>query len=206
MDRRDEREDGQSRIVGLHDDDGSFDRRFWEEQGPTRRLEAVWELTLQYLEFHPEAGESRLREVFAALNAERVEYLLVGGYALAFHAVPRFTKDLDVWIRSSPENAARAYRGLKAFGAPMQPLTEKDLTTSDIVYQIGIAPNRIDILTSIDGVSFDEAWPNRVRGTYGDQEITVISREDLIRNKSASARPQDLVDVDTLKKTKGGTP
>ncbi|HSM92248.1 MAG TPA: nucleotidyl transferase AbiEii/AbiGii toxin family protein [Anaeromyxobacteraceae bacterium] len=140
------------------------------------------------------------RDLFAALNGARAEFLLVGGYALAVHALPRFTKDLDVWVNPTPENAARVLSALKAFGAPLGELTERDLSTPGIVFQMGLPPNRIDILTSIDGVTFGEAWPSRLATEYGGQPLPVIGRAHLVANKRASARPQDLVDADALER------
>src|SRR3954468_9266451 len=95
------------------------------------------------------------RDLFAALNATNAEYLLVGGYAVGLHAAPRFTKDLDVFVRASDENAARVLSALQAFGAPLGDLTRGDLAKPGTVFQVGIAPNRIDIINQIDGVSFD---------------------------------------------------
>ena len=138
------------------------------------------------------------RDLFAALNAAEARYLLVGGYAVAFHAQPRFTKDLDVWTEPTPENATRVLAALRAFGAPVGDLTAEDLARPGIVFQMGVPPNRIDIVTAIDGVSFAEAWPGRSATTYGDQPVPVIGKADLIRNKRASGRPQDLLDVASL--------
>ncbi len=107
------------------------------------------------------------RDLFAELNGAGAEYLLVGGYALAFHAVPRFTKDLDIWVNATPENALRVHAALVQFGAPVAELTPPDLGTPGIVFQIGIPPNRIDVLTSIDGVQFADAWSERVSTQYG---------------------------------------
>src|SRR6266508_3067940 len=101
------------------------------------------------------------RDLFAALNAAGAEYLLVGGYALAVHAAPRFTKDLDVWVNPTPENAARVHEALRWFGAPLGELRVEDLSTSGIVFQLGVPPNRIDVLTAIDGVSFPDACLER---------------------------------------------
>jgi hypothetical protein len=140
------------------------------------------------------------RDLFAELNAAGAEYLLVGGYALAVHAAPRFTKDLDVWVDPRTENAARVRAALERFGAPLQDLTESDLATPGIVFQIGVPPNRIDVLTAIDGVSFHEAWPERIETTYGGERVPVIGRRHLIQNKRASGRPQDLVDADLLER------
>lgn len=138
------------------------------------------------------------RDLFAALNDARVEYLVVGGYALAAHGHVRATKDLDVWIRATSDNAERLMQALDAFGAPTSRVTAADFASPGTVYQIGVAPVRVDILTTIDGVTFDEAWPDRVSSRYGDQHIHVLSRRDLLRNKRASGRSQDLADVDAL--------
>jgi hypothetical protein len=134
------------------------------------------------------------------LNGAGAEYLLVGGYALAIHAAPRFTKDLDVWVNPTRENAPRVLTALKAFGAPLGELTETDLMTPGVVFQMGLPPNRIDLLTSIDGVAFSEAWPARITTEYGREQLPVIGRAQLIANKRASGRPQDLVDADAIER------
>ena len=139
-----------------------------------------------------------LIDLLRAFGDHRVEYLVVGAHALAAHGHVRATKDLDVWIRATPENAARAYRALAAFGAPLSDLTEGDLATPGTVFQIGVAPVRIDILTHIDGVEFDEAWEARVSASFGPVASQVLSREHLIRNKRASGRLQDLADLERL--------
>jgi len=112
------------------------------------------------------------RDLFAALNDAGAEYLVVGAHALAAHGHVRATKDLDVWIRASPENAARVYRALGSFGAPLQGLSVEDLAGPDLVFQIGIPPVRIDIITSIDGVDFDSAWRERMPSEYGISGFT----------------------------------
>ena len=137
-------------------------------------------------------------DLFAALNAAEARYLLVGGYAVALHAEPRFTKDLDIWIEASAGNAARVHRALAAFGAPLSGISELDLATSGNVVQIGVPPNRIDVVTSIDGVEFPEAWSDHVVTTYGHQSVPAIGKDALIKNKRASGRPQDLLDVERL--------
>ncbi len=142
------------------------------------------------------------RDLFAALNAAGAEYLLVGGYALAVHAVPRFTKDLDVWVNPTSANAARTMAALSSFGAPIGNLVEKDLATPGIVFQMGLPPNRIDVLTAIDGVAFDEAWPERLETEYGGERIHVIGRRHLVANKRASGRPRDLADAEDLERTR----
>jgi hypothetical protein len=138
------------------------------------------------------------RDLFAALNAAQAEHLVIGAYALAVHGVPRFTKDLDLWVRPSPENAGRVWSALQAFGAPLANLTADDFTHPGWMIQIGIAPNRIDLLTSADGLDFEEAWGRREAHTYGGQPVWILSRADLIRNKRATGRPQDLVDIQSL--------
>jgi hypothetical protein len=138
------------------------------------------------------------RDLFAALNAAGARYLLVGGYAVAFHAQPRFTKDLDVWTEPEPSNAPLVYEALRRFGAPLGELTTADLSRAGTIFQIGVPPNRIDIVTSIDGVSFGEAWPDRAQTTYGAEPVPVIGRRHLVQNKRASGRPQDLLDLKIL--------
>jgi len=140
------------------------------------------------------------RDLFAVLNGAEAEFLIVGGYALAVHGVPRFTKDLDIWVRANETNAIRVWNALAAFGAPFGDLKLEDLSSPGIIFQMGVPPNRIDIITGIDGVTFDEAWVRRVPSAYGDQPVAVIGREELIRNKSATGRPQDALDVDTLRR------
>lgn len=132
------------------------------------------------------------------LSAAEARYLIVGAYAVSLHARPRATGDLDIWVEPTAENAARVHRALEAFGAPLQDLSEADLRTPGIVYQIGVAPRRIDVLTSLTGVSFDEAWRDRVSGKMGDLDCPFIGREQLIRNKRALGRPRDLADLELL--------
>lgn len=139
-------------------------------------------------------------DLFASLNDAGAKFLLVGGYALAIHAHPRFTKDLDVWVSPDAENARAVHDALTAFGAPMASLTMADLATPGLIFQIGIPPNRIDILTAIDGVAFDDAWPRRMVATYGRHDIAVIGKADLVRNKRATGRAQDTLDADTLER------
>jgi hypothetical protein len=138
------------------------------------------------------------RDMLSALSEEGADYLLVGAYALAVHGVPRATGDMDVWVRPSLANAARVLAALMRFGAPRGSLAEQDLITPGIVLQIGVAPRRIDILTSIDGVDFDDAWAARHHARVEGLEIPVLARQHLIRNKKATGRPQDLADVARL--------
>jgi hypothetical protein len=138
------------------------------------------------------------RDLLAEFNAHKVEFLVIGAYALAAHGHVRATEDLEVWVRPDAENAKKVIQALRSFGAPLQDLTEKDLTTPGVVFQIGVAPLRIDVLTAIDGVEFAEAWPSRLITKFADQPIAVLSREHLIKNKRAAGRTQDLADVERL--------
>jgi hypothetical protein len=138
------------------------------------------------------------RDLFAEFNAREVEYLVVGAHALAAHGFVRATKDLDVWVRPSELNASRVLVALAAFGAPVRDLTESDLRSPGTIFQIGVAPVRIDVITSIDGVAFEDAWSSRIQGPFGDQVVPLLSRDDLIRNKRAAGRAQDLLDVEWL--------
>jgi len=142
------------------------------------------------------------RDLLAEFNAQGVEYLVVGAYALAAHGHVRATKDLDVWVRPEAENARRVLKALRAFGAPLHDLTEEDLTTPGLIFQIGVPPVRIDVLTAIDGVEFAEAWPARMLTKFMDQPVAVLSKEHMIKNKRATGRTQDLADVERLE-TKG---
>ena len=141
------------------------------------------------------------KDLFVELNAHGVEFLVVGAHALAAHGHVRATKDLDVWVRPDRENATRVIRALSAFGAPTHAVTEDDFAVPGITFQIGIEPVRIDIITAVDGLTFEPAWQNRITSEYGGERVFVVSREDLIRNKRAAARPQDLVDVAALERT-----
>jgi hypothetical protein len=135
------------------------------------------------------------RDMLSILSEEGVEFLVVGAYAMAAHGLPRATGDMDIWVRCSEENAQRVWRALKRFGAPLLNLMLEDLKTPDIVFQIGVAPNRIDVLTSIAGVSFDDAWPCRKEAEVHGQTVAVIGRDHLLQNKRAAGRPKDLADA-----------
>jgi hypothetical protein len=139
-------------------------------------------------------------DMLSLLCEESAEFLLVGAYALATHGLPRATGDMDIWIHPSRENAQRVWRALQRFGALLTGLTKNDLNTPNVVFQIGIAPRRIDILTSIDAVQFGEAWPDRKVVEIEGLTIGVIGRSHLIRNKRAVGRPQDLADVSWLER------
>ncbi|HKD14942.1 MAG TPA: DUF6036 family nucleotidyltransferase [Candidatus Angelobacter sp.] len=140
-----------------------------------------------------------LKELLRAFNDHGVKYLIVGGYAFGVHAEPRATKDLDIFIRSDEENSTAIFRALAQYGAPLEGLSPTDFMDGT-TFQIGRPPARIDILQQIDGLTFDEAWENRIEGIVdGQVRAAVISRDDLIRNKLATGREQDILDVKTLR-------
>lgn len=141
---------------------------------------------------------SDFEELLAVFNANGVRAILVGGHALAFHGHPRFTKALDVFVEPSPENASRIVKSLEAFGFGAVGLTPEDFSRPGQIVQLGVAPNRIDLITLIDGVTFDEAWDGRVAGRFGREPVSYIGRREFLRNKRAAGRPQDLADIDAL--------
>jgi hypothetical protein len=140
------------------------------------------------------------RDILVALVEQDARFLVVGAHALAVHGYPRATIDLDIWIQSTPDNARRVWRALAAFGAPLQDLdvTEADLTRANVVAQFGLPPNRIDILTGISGLSFEEAWPNHVEGELEGIAVPVLGLDDLLANKRASGRDKDRADIKGL--------
>jgi hypothetical protein len=140
------------------------------------------------------------RDLLAELVQAGARFLVVGAHALARHGVPRATVDLDIWIDPSPDNATRVWRALAAFGAPIGDLhvAEADLARTDVVVQLGLPPWRIDLLTGLSGLSFDEAWESRLAGTFEDVQVPFIGRDALIRNKRATRRLKDLADLEAL--------
>jgi hypothetical protein len=138
------------------------------------------------------------KDLLSEFNAHGVEHIVVGAHALAAHGLVRATKDLDVWIRPNPENAHKVMQALVAFGAPLHDLTERDLSEPGVVFQIGVAPIRIDVINKIDGVEFDEAWQDRVNIQFEGEPVSVLSLRHLVINKKASGRLQDLADVEQI--------
>lgn len=139
-----------------------------------------------------------LREFVALLNSTGVEYLVVGGHAVAFHGYPRFTGDINFFVRVSPENAARLEGVLRSFGFGGIGITREDSLQPGTVVQLGRPPHRIDLLTAIDGVTFEEAWAGRVSADLDGLPVLMIGKRELLRNKAASGRPQDTADLDHL--------
>ncbi len=144
------------------------------------------------------------KDMLSELSVADVDYLVVGAYAVAAHGVPRATGDLDIWIRADNETAPRMLKALVAFGAPLYDLSEEDLASPGIVFQIGVPPGRIDILTSVSGLIFDDAWQRRLNIEIEGIAMPVLSLEDLIANKLAAGRDKDLLDVKILRKSTGG--
>ena len=147
-----------------------------------------------------EALNQDFRDLLAALLAAQARFLVVGAHALGVHGVPRATGDLDVWVAADVSNAARVWSALGVFGAPLNALaiSQGDFARPDVVVQLGLPPHRIDLLTSISGVTFDDAWPGRVLHEIAGLQVPFIGRADLIRNKRASGRTKDRADLEAL--------
>lgn len=137
-------------------------------------------------------------DLLRAFSAADVRFLVVGAYALALYGRPRATGDLDVWIDATPENAVRVVKALAAFGAPLADVSLDDFARPGIVYQIGVPPGRIDILTELSGLTFADAWPTRLRRPFGDVDVDFIGRDAFLRNKRATGRPKDLGDIEGM--------
>jgi hypothetical protein len=142
-------------------------------------------------------------DLLTALNDAEAKYMLVGGHAVGYYGLPRATKDFDLWIEASTENAGRVLRALHTFGAPLGHLREEDLATPDVGFRMGSPPYRIELLTKISGVDFETCWARRRRDSIEGIPYSVIDRDDLIANKRAAGRPQDLADVAFLERTAG---
>jgi len=138
------------------------------------------------------------KDILHALNDEKADFLLVGAYAMAAHGYPRATMDIDIWVSPSPANAAAVLSALEHFGAPLHDLTEEDLRKDNTVFQIGVAPRRIDIITSASGLDFEQALSNSVQADIDGIALRVLSVDDLIANKRAAGRTRDLADAEML--------
>jgi predicted nucleotidyltransferase len=138
------------------------------------------------------------KEMLQCLLEENVRFLLVGAYAVAVYGYPRATKDIDIFVRAAPDNASSLMKALARFGAPLSDVSEADFSTEGIVFQIGNSPRRIDILTRISGVEFERAYANRKTVSVAGMDVPIISLEDLIANKRATGRTQDLADIEKL--------
>ena len=137
-------------------------------------------------------------DLLKLFNAKSVKYLIAGGHAVMLYSEPRYTRDLGICVEASEENAAKVFQALVEFGAPLSGLTAEDFAREGFFYQIRLSPSRVDILMSIDGVKFDDAWPRRQKAPIGGHEAWFIGREDLIANKRSSGRHIDLHDIGLL--------
>ncbi|MBN1578285.1 MAG: nucleotidyltransferase [Chitinispirillaceae bacterium] len=142
--------------------------------------------------------QNDFRELFVLLNRHKVEYMIVGGYALAFHGAPRYTGDIDLFVNPDRDNARKILSALAEFGFGGLNLQEADFSTPDRVVQLGVPPVRIDFVTSVTGVPWASAVVNRIEGEYGDIPVYYIGREDFIRNKRSTGRIKDITDVEAL--------
>ena len=141
---------------------------------------------------------SDYRDLFKVLNAHKVRYLIIGAYAVAFYTEPRYTKDLDLWVNNDVKNTQRLYKALIDFGAPLKDVSVENFTDEKMIYQIGVAPIRIDILMGAAGIKFENAWKNRKRTHYGGVPINILGIKELIYSKKKIKREQDVLDVKKL--------
>ena len=138
------------------------------------------------------------KELLELFNAQKVEYLVVGGYALAYHGVPRYTRDIDLYVHPTKENADRIIAALDAFGFGETGLKPEDFVKPAQIVQLGFPPVRIDLITSLDGVSWEQAADGKAEGEYGGTSVPFLGRTELIANKKATGRLQDLADAERL--------
>lgn len=137
-------------------------------------------------------------DLLQAFADHSVRFLIVGAYALGVHGRPRATGDLDVWVDATPENAPRVMSALAQFGAPLTAVSANDFSRPGIVFQMGLPPFRVDVLTELSGLTFAEAWPSRLQAPFGPLVVDVIGRESFIQNKRAIGRAKDLGDIESL--------
>lgn len=159
-----------------------------------------------FLMENPMSVKQDFKEMFKILNEESVEYLVVGAHAVIVYTEPRYTKDLYIWINPTLQNAERVWKALAKFGAPLKGIKKKDFTDKDIIYQIGIAPVRIDIINDISSVDFPSAYKSCIKIDYDGVSVPVIGKEELIKAKISAGRDQDLLDVKKLTASKKKSP
>jgi hypothetical protein len=191
-----------SRVVRGSFPDRQFDVDFWQQQGDAAIFEAAWEMVETAEAFKGTHVELKpdFKDFLRLLNKHEVKYLIVGGYAVMKYTEPFYTKNMDIWIEATAENAERTYQALREFGAPMADLAVQDLTQPHIVFQFGMAPARVDVMTSIDAVIFSEAWKNRVQTSLDDIPVSIISLDHLMQNKRSANRDTDKIHVARLEK------
>lgn len=189
------------RVCHSWEEEAEADREYWLRFSPEERVGMMDTIRAEWAQMTNESKPARDQTDFlACLNRHGVRALVVGAHALAFHAKPRYTKDLDVFVEASEENARRLVSALGEFGFAALGLKVPDFSAEGRIVQLGQEPNRIGIITRISGVTFAEAWANRTEATYAGQRVIFIGREDLIRNKDAAGRPQDRADADLLRR------
>ena len=142
------------------------------------------------------------KDMLSALSEEKAKFLIVGAYALAVYGLPRATGDIDLLVGTDPGNSKKVYQALKRFGAPLANVKPDTFTQDHVVFQIGVAPSRIDLLTTITGVPFSAAWAHRQMTDVEGMKLPVLSLDDLILNKTATGRPKDIGDLEWLKNQK----
>jgi hypothetical protein len=142
------------------------------------------------------------KELFKIFKEFRVKYLIVGAYAVIYYAEPRYTKDLDIWVEPTMDNARRAWKALEAFGAPLIDMSVEDFCSHELSYWIDVAPNRISIMMNIPGLEFSSSWHKKVSSSYGGEPIHIVHIDDLIRAKKTMDREQDRLDVRSLEQAK----
>lgn len=145
-------------------------------------------------------SSSDYRDLFKIFNKFKVRYLLVGGYAVIYYTEPRFTKDIDIWVNPEAKNAEQVYKALDKFGAPLKNIGIDDFKNKKLIYQIGVAPVRIDIIMSLPGINFNDAWKRKKLAKYDKIQVNIINIKDLIKAKENLKRPQDILDIAKLKK------
>jgi len=184
------------------EEEAEADREYWAQFTADEKVALIEDLKRRWLLMSPDANPPNDDQIefMACLNRHGVRALIVGAHAIAFHAKPRYTEDFDVLIEPSPENAQRVLAALNDFGFGTLNITESDLSQPGQVVQLGFPPNRIDIITSISAINFEEAWERRIAGEFGGEHVFFIGKSDLIRNKQAVARPKDLMDLDLLRR------
>ncbi len=139
-------------------------------------------------------------DIIRALLDAYARFIIVGAFALYVYLNPRATGDLDIWVEHTPENASKVNRALHAFGAPLAQISESDFASPGVTFQIGLPPRRIDLMTEISGIQFQEAWDDHSLRPFGSFSIPFLSKTALIKNKRATGRPKDLLDLDALEK------
>ena len=189
------------RICASFDEEAEADREYWQQFSAEERVALIDQMRHEWAAMTNEPKPNRDQIDFVRLLTKHdVRALIVGAHALGFHARPRYTKDLDIFVDASPENGAKVVSALHEFGFAELNVTAEDLAERGRVIQLGFPPNRIDVMTNLSGVTFAEAWEHRVQGTFGGESVFYIGKTELMRNKSAVGRHQDLADLDLLRR------